>query len=206
MYNKYFINITSFVFACLITGLVIIFMQKFSIRTSKIETNKEEVINLNSTVVSQENLIEQNNVKEIAIENTITSDEKKENQGVVWQLMIPKIDLIAPITEGTEQATLSKTIGHFTETSNWDGNVGLASHNRGNRANFFENIKSLVKNDLIIYQKGDNAKHYQVETVTVIQDNDWSYLQPTTDNRITLITCIKNQPNYRLCIQALEVI
>ena len=206
MYSKYFINITSFILACLITSLVIIFMQKFSIKTSKIETNKEEVINQNNIVTSQENLSEQNNLEEIESDNMITSDKEQEKQGEIWQLMIPKIDLIAPITEGTEQATISKTIGHFTETSNWDGNVGLASHNRGNRASFFENIKNLVKNDLIIYQKGDDTKHYQVETVTIIQDNDWSYLQPTTDNRITLITCIKNQPNYRLCIQALEVI
>ena len=203
MYSKYFINITSFILACLITGIVIIFMQKFSIKTSKIETNKEEIINQNNLVTIQENLVEQNIAEVIANENTITSNEK---QGEIWQVMIPKLDLIAPITEGTDQATISKTIGHFTETSNWDGNVGLASHNRGNRASFFENIKNLVKNDLIIYQKGDNTKHYQVETVTIIQDNDWSYLQPTTDNRITLITCIKNQPNYRLCIQALEVI
>ena len=83
--------------------------------------------------------------------------------------------------------------------------MGLASHNRGIRANFFENIKQLIRGDIIIYQKGDGQKQYTVETVTMILEQDWSYLQSTQDNRITLITCVSNQPTYRLCVQAKEI-
>lgn len=86
----------------------------------------------------------------------------------------------------------------------WEGNIGLAAHNRGIRASFFENIKQLVKGDIIIYQKGDNQKQYIVDTIVIIQEQDWSYLQKTSDNRITLITCVINQPNYRLCVQGKE--
>lgn len=87
----------------------------------------------------------------------------------------------------------------------WEGNIGLASHNRGMRANFFENIKQLLKGDMILYQKGDNTKQYEVESIMIISEQDWSYLQQTDDNRITLITCVNNQPSYRLCIQAKEI-
>ena len=58
---------------------------------------------------------------------------------------------------------------------------------------------------VFLWGKGDNIKQYQVETVTIIQDNDWSYLQSTKDNRITLITCVKNEPNYRLCVQGIQI-
>ena len=39
----------------------------------------------------------------------------------------------------------------------------------------------------------------------VIEETDWSYLQETEDNRITLITCVANKPKNRLCVQAVEV-
>ena len=32
-----------------------------------------------------------------------------------------------------------------------------------------------------------------------------SYLNEMGDNRITLITCIANQPSLRLCVQAVEI-
>lgn len=89
-------------------------------------------------------------------------------------------------------------------TSTWEGNIGLAAHNRGIRGNFFENIKQLVNGDIIIYQKGEQQKQYIVDLVTIISDRDWSYLQNSQENRITLITCVANQPDYRLCIQAKE--
>jgi len=38
--------------------------------------------------------------------------------------------------------------------------------------------------------------------VRVIADTDWSYLQGTADNRITLTTCLENQPTKRICVQA----
>jgi len=91
-------------------------------------------------------------------------------------------------------------------TGTWEGNIGLAAHNRGGRYNFFEEIKQLIKGDIIIYQKGEEQKQYIVDTVTIILEHDWSYLQNTSDNRITLITCVVNQPNYRLCVQGKESI
>lgn len=45
-----------------------------------------------------------------------------------------------------------------------------------------------------------------VDTIAEIQEDEWSYLEDTKENKITLITCIKNQPTKRLCIQATEKI
>ena len=43
-----------------------------------------------------------------------------------------------------------------------------------------------------------------VETKTIIEETDFSYLKSTDDNRITLITCVSGQKEKRLCVQAVE--
>ena len=72
--------------------------------------------------------------------------------------------------------------------------------------NYFEKVKDLKTGDEIIYITPGGIKTYQVELSIVIEDTDWSYLQETEDNRITLITCVRNQPSKRLCVQAVEKI
>lgn len=48
----------------------------------------------------------------------------------LWQIEIPKINLIAPIAQDTTQEVMEKYVGHFTKTAFWKGNIGLAAHNR----------------------------------------------------------------------------
>ena len=38
----------------------------------------------------------------------------------------------------------------------------------------------------------------------IIKDIDWEPLENTKENKITLITCVENEPEYRRCIQAIE--
>ena len=90
------------------------------------------------------------------------------------------------------------------ETSKYDGNIGLAAHNRGNEYSYFARINELSKGDKIIYKTKFYERIYIVNSKVVIYDTDWSYLQATKDNRITMITCIKDKPNQRLCVQAIE--
>ena len=40
--------------------------------------------------------------------------------------------------------------------------------------------------------------------VGIISNTDWSYLQPTSDNRITITTCLAGYPELRVCVQAAE--
>lgn len=141
-------------------------------------------------------------------EPKITSEENKletqEKEGI-WQIQIPKINLIADIKEGTTQNVIAKYVGHFKNTSKLDGNIGLAAHNRGiGVESYFKNIKYLDIGDEIIYQKDDKVKRYEVIKNVVIDETDWTYLADTNDNRITLITCVENKPEYRQCIQATE--
>ena len=41
--------------------------------------------------------------------------------------------------------------------------------------------------------------------VDVIKETDWQNLKETVDNRITLITCVEDKPEFRRCVQAVEI-
>lgn len=121
-------------------------------------------------------------------------------------LTIPIIKLYnAPIKNGTSQEIMKKYIGHFENTSFDKGNIGLASHNRGMGANYFENINKLSNGDVIFYTYENIVKKYKVNKKVVIDSYDWSNLEETSKNTLTLITCIENYPNLRLCIQAIQI-
>ena len=74
----------------------------------------------------------------------------------------------------------------------------------GYPVNYFARIKELEKGDLIIYYTELGKKIYEVEMVTIIRDVDWSYLEKTEENKITLITCVEDEPELRRCIQGKE--
>lgn len=152
---------------------------------------------------SEENykeIMKKENSKEVKSE--VTEEKIKED---IWQIEIPKINLVAPISEGTSQEVMLEYIGHFQNTSTWNGNVGLAAHNRGFPINYFAKLKELKKGDKIVYKTKYGVKKYLINIISVIEDTDWSYLQTTKENKITLITCVENKPSKRLCVQAIEI-
>lgn len=138
--------------------------------------------------------------QEFNTENKIENEEKTER----WEIEIPKISLKATIAEGTTKETLNQYVGHFEQTQKEEGNIGLAAHNRGYEVNYFQNLKLLQKGDEIKYIHNQFEKIYEVEKCRIIKDTEWEYLEDTEENRLTLITCVENQPEYRRCIQAVE--
>ncbi|MGN1299669.1 MAG: class D sortase [Candidatus Scatovivens sp.] len=142
-------------------------------------------------------------VRENAEVNLISEKIKINNLGE-WKIEIPKINLSANIQEGTTKEVLDFFVGHFEETSKISGNIGLASHNRGYNVNYFENIKELEIGDEIYYTFSNKTRIFEVETKTIIEETDWSMLENTEENKLTLITCVENMPEYRRCIQAVE--
>ena len=99
---------------------------------------------------------------------------------------------------------MDKYIGHFEETTKDIGNVGLAAHNRGYENNYFERLKKIKKGDKIIYNYKNIKREYEVVKHIIIEDTDWTNLEDTEENTITLITCVENEPTYRRCVQGVE--
>lgn len=163
--------------------------------------NKESIVITNDEINLEQNELEQNTSDKETIASNV---EEPKN---IWTISIPAINLEAPIKEGTSQNVMSKHVGHFENTSKWDGNIGLAAHNRGVVVeHYFKNIKKLKVGDEIIYTTNEGIRKYTVVTNTIIDETDWTYLQETQDNRITLITCVENQPEYRRCVQAVQIV
>lgn len=130
----------------------------------------------------------------------LTNEEIRLNEDIIGILKIPKIDLEAPIQEGTKQSNLRYAIGHFENSSIWSGNVALASHNRGSLSNYFAKINELTVDDEIIYITRMGERRYLVQETKIIENTDWSVISNTTEDKITLITCVKNKPDCRFCV------
>lgn len=126
------------------------------------------------------------------------------SDGSLGRLSIPKINLNVKIYETESLESLAKGAGHFKSTSCWDGNVGLAGHNRG-VTNHFGRIHTLKAGDTITYTTQLGTRSYAVYFVGKINDTDFSRLERTSENIITLVTCVENQPAYRWCVQAREI-
>lgn len=208
-YTSRYINIVS----SLITILIFILLTKSNIIFNKIDFTPHSISNilkknpilveLKTNNINKETKEENNNQQNnYSIINT--KDKKEDTKEIKWKLKIPKISLEAEISEGTSKEVMNKYIGHFEETSKKSGNIGLAAHNRGYNVNYFEQLKLLKKDDEIIYKFYDFEKIYKVQKNIIIKETDWTYLENTEENKITLITCIENEPEYRRCIQAIE--
>ena len=137
------------------------------------------------------------------IENRVKTNENSNNEE--WYIEIPKIGLKANIAEGTDEDTLNEHVGHFEDTSLLDGNIGLAAHNRGYKVNYFSKIKELEKDDIIYYYYKGYKREYKVNLKEIIEDTNWEFLESTEENKITLITCVEDMPEFRRCIQAIEI-
>ena len=174
--------------------LISIFINGFRIKTE---------INQNIMKEQQESFSENS-----FVEDTEMNDKEEKNNLAeecdIWQIEIPQISLIANIKDGTTKEILNQYVGHFTQTSLKNGNIGLAAHNRGYEVNYFKDLKLLKEGDEIRYKYNEFEKTYEVKKNRIIKDTDWIYLKNTEENMLTLITCVENQPEYRRCIQALE--
>ena len=145
-----------------------------------------------------------NSIRDMVDVNTIIG-EPVEAPGNIMIIPISKVGF-GFASGGSEfnGETLNEYIGHFEETKKDIGNVGLAAHNRGYKVNYFQRIKELENGDEIIYTYGNKTKIYKVADKTIIKDSDWTKLENTEENILTLITCLEDEPEYRRCIQAVE--
>ena len=190
-----------------------------TVKNEHIEVTKPVIQEVQTEVVEQPIQVEQKTEESIVGEPTIPdiveNGEVSENietvinnvvipDDAVGMLNIPKISVNRPILEGHSLDILKNGLGHVLETAYWQGNIGILGHNGGN-AGYFKDLTKLVIGDTISYTTEYGTRNYKVSEIVQIDDTDWSYLANTKDNRITLITCVKNVPEKRLCIQATEI-
>lgn len=155
-----------------------------------------------------------NNIIQDVIDNETTTGKKEndiineltlkiDGENVLGVITIEKINFEGLVYKGTSLETLDKGVGHMDSSPYFSGNVCLAAHNT---KELWGNLHELQNGDKIIYTSFLGTKEYEVTNIIEIDETDWSLLQDTEENKLTLITCIKNKPFSRLCVQATEVV
>ena len=134
---------------------------------------------------------------------TDVTDDLYYNSGHLGTLKIPAIGLSVKVYEGTDSSTLAKGAGHFPDTSIWAGNICVAGHNRGVN-NHFGQIHTLTPGDTITLTTKLGTRTYSVTSVEKVSETDTSGTAATSNNQITLYTCVQNQSAYRLKVVEVE--
>ena len=135
----------------------------------------------------------------------VTLADMLRDDGSIGTVTISSVGMEVKVYEGATTESMAKGAGHYETTSLWDGNVGLFGHNRGSHPHF-KQLKSVEVGDIVTYETNQGTRTYQVVFVGTISYTDHTYLNEMGDNRITLTTCIADQPSLRLCVQAVEII
>lgn len=136
-----------------------------------------------------------------AIKSTDDLMQQIDGEYVIGVIKIDKIGFSGLVYKGTSLDTLSKGVGHFDSSPYLNGNVCLAAHNT---SKYWAKLHTLKKSDKIIYTSFLGTKEYSVTDMLQISETDWTKLSNTTENMLTLLTCVKGKPTQRLCVQALE--
>ena len=105
----------------------------------------------------------------------------------VTLLSIPKINLEAAILESTNRKSLLLAPGHLEKTA-WPGESGN-SVIAGHRDTFFRRLNELQNGDDIVVRRGQREYHYVVSDKSIVSPSDIAVTLPTSDSRLTLVTC-----------------
>jgi sortase A len=102
-------------------------------------------------------------------------------------LHISKIDLEAPVFDGTDGLTLNHGVGRIGGTARpgEPGNIGIAGHRDG----FFRGLKDLEIGDAIELETPSGTETYIVEQLQIVNPEDTGVLQPRAVPSLTLVTC-----------------
>lgn len=153
-------------------------------------------------------LVDAEDIKTVPEYEDIVYDDEEDilKQDVLGILTIEKIGLKATVKEGSNKEILEEYIGHIENTSTYDGNIGLAAHNRGYEKSYFARLNELEGGDVVTYKTKFYTRKYKVDKIQTIFQTDWNLLKNTEENKITMITCVPNKRNQRLCVQATEIL
>lgn len=102
-------------------------------------------------------------------------------------LRIAKVNLEAPVLEGTDDLTLNRGVGHIPGTGRpgQEGNIGIAGHRDG----FFRVLKDIAPGDKVELVTSDGTDVYTVDQIVLVRPSDVSVLQPRSHRSLTLVTC-----------------
>ncbi|HEX9548475.1 MAG TPA: class E sortase [Acidimicrobiales bacterium] len=108
----------------------------------------------------------------------------------VAHIVIPKIGVDKFVVEGVHVTQLRKGPGHYpgTPLPGQPGNAAIAGHRTTYGAPFYR-LNELQPGDDILVTTMEGHFRYVVSQSAVVKPSQWSVLDSTPDNRLTLTTC-----------------
>lgn len=112
---------------------------------------------------------------------------KTNNDMPLAVLRIDDLKILVPIYPDASDFNLNRGAGWLEDTAGVDerGNIGIAAH----RDSFFRALKDAKKGQKISLQTLQGTRHFTLAKIQVIDPSDVSVLEPTSDTRLTLVTC-----------------
>jgi len=106
---------------------------------------------------------------------------------VMAVLEMPEVGLKVPVYAGASDLNMDRGAGHIRGTALPDvgGNVGIAGHRDG----YFRALKDAAIGDRLSLQTPQGERHYRIDEILIVDPLDVNVLDPTDDQRITLVTC-----------------
>ena len=161
------------------------------------------VISGSGDVVTSGSTVSGGNGYQPSVLFTDVTSELYYKNGSLGKIEIPALGLSVRIYQGTDSKTLVKGVGHFEDTSIWEGNVCLAAHNRGANS-YFGQLHTLDIGDRIKLTTKLGTRTYKVTDIFKVSEADRSSLADSGENMLTLYTCVRNQRDQRWCVIAAE--
>ena len=105
----------------------------------------------------------------------------------IGRLRIPRVGVSVVVMPGDDHATLSKAVGHLSDTKfPWNGgNTALAGH----RDTFFQPLERVQAGDEIHFETSRGRFQYRVRRTLVVEPEDLWVLDQSATPTLTLITC-----------------
>jgi sortase A len=101
-------------------------------------------------------------------------------------LRIPRLQLTAPVFDGTDDLTLNRGLGRIPGTGQpGEGNLAVAGHRDG----FFRGLKDIGLSDTIEIVTPTETDTYLVEQTEIVTPDELSVLGPRPTAVLTLVTC-----------------
>jgi LPXTG-site transpeptidase (sortase) family protein len=132
-------------------------------------------------------LREQSALLDKTLNATPVSSDANSGPPPIGRIEIPRVGVSAIVEEGDSDATLAESVGHLTGTAlpGQSGNIALAAH----RDTYFRDLEDIQAGDEIYFTTARAIYKYRVTSRDVVDPSDVAVLAPSSDARLTLITC-----------------
>lgn len=131
---------------------------------------------------------------EAAAQPEVPQDKLREMSipnGIIGIMEIDKIDLVVTMAEGTDNKSITLSVGHFPGTAmpGQVGNFAVVGHRSYRYGAYFNRLDELTAGDLVRVKTVDGIFTYCIDSKKVVEPTELSVLDPTDDATITLVTC-----------------